>query len=318
MRTETGSDRSMVMVGLLPLIAGAVWLLMLRQPHPVEAHAAQQREPALVAERQLLAPAQPRFLGVVVAGQDAELGAELAGQIVKVFAEPGERVRRGDPLVQIAALSVLGVEGMARAQQAQDESSVRSAELALETARDKADRMDRASAAYSIGDVQAARSEARKAEAELAKLRANIAVDHASLRRELARADKQILRAPFDGVLAARWVDAGDFVSGGTALARVMDDARFVRFAVPADEHGRLLVGRELAVALSDGAPMLHAKLANVEPELDAAAGLGFARAKLDPVAAAAAGLLPGARVHVLSERASPLQAAGDSMGETP
>lgn len=300
MRTESGSNRSMVFVGLLPLIAGAVWLLLLRQPQPVAAYALGAGRVDRVDEQALLAPAAPRFLGVVVAGQDAELGAELAGQVVKVFAEPGARVRRGDPLVQIAALSVLGVEGMARAQHDQDESSLRSAELALETARDKADRMDRASAAYAVGDVQAARAEARKAEAELAKLHANIAVDHAALRRELARADKQILRAPFDGVLATRWVDAGDFVSGGTALARVVDDARYVRFAVTAEQHGQLLVGRELDVARGGGAPTLKATLANVEPELDPAAGLGFARAKLDPGAAAQAGLMPGARVYVL------------------
>ena len=38
--------------------------------------------------------------------------------------------------------------------------------------------------------------------------------------REVARASKQLVRAPFDGVLSARYFDTGDFVSPGQALAK--------------------------------------------------------------------------------------------------
>lgn len=313
------AERAFVCLGLAPLAAGAFWLIALRTPQPVAAHAA---APALVAdladERHSTPPGQPAALGVVIAGQDATLGAELAGQVIAVFAEPGARVRRGEPLMQLTSISVLGARTMADAQIAQDRSSEQAAELSLRSADDKLERIERAPTAYSAAALADARAEAERASAELSKLRAGSELQRASSRRELARADKQIVRAPFDGVLASRWVDRGDFVSTGTPVARVVDHARFVRFAVAAGAHARLLPGAAVRVTALAGiglaapAPsaiatgMLPARLTNVEPELDAASGLGFARAELDPQLAEAAGLAPGARVQVHAQGVDP------------
>ncbi len=278
--TRSSNERGFVALGLAPLIGGAIWLVFLRDPRPVAADLALPPPPAASAE--LVTPSGATWLGVIVAGQEADLGAELAGQVVEVFAEPGARVRKGEPILQLRALSVLGTAGMARAQYAQDRSAERAAELALETASDKAQRMAKASAAYSTGDVQAARVEARKAEAELEKLRAKSALERASLQRELARAETQTLRAPFDGVVAARHVDPGDFVNAGTLLARVVDDARFVRFAVPAEGQAGLAAGTSLQLMAAGQSLPLAAELVSLEPELDAASGFGVARARID------------------------------------
>jgi multidrug efflux pump subunit AcrA (membrane-fusion protein) len=311
MNSANGGERALLCLGLVPLLAGAVWLVALRTPQPVAAHASPPRAAAFSDERSAPLPSEPAALGVVVAGQDAALGAELAGQVTAVFAEPGARVRRGEPLVQLASISVLGARGMADAQLAQDRSSEQAAELALRSAHDKLERIERALAAHSAAEQSDARAEAERAAAELSKLRATSQLQRAGLQRELARADKQIVRAPFDGVLASRWVDRGDFVTVGTPLARVVDHARFVRFAVPAGAHVRLAAGARLRVTALAGTGLaaaaqspiataaLHARLTNVEPELDAAAGLGFARAELDAQLAEAAGLAPGARVQV-------------------
>lgn len=310
MREPNAAERAFVCLGLAPLAAGAIWLVALRTPQPVAAYAAAPSMAALADERHSPQPGQAGALGVVIAGQDAALGAELAGQVIAVFAEPGARVRRGEPLMQLASISVLGARNMAEAQIAQDRSTEQAAELSLRSASDKLDRIERAPTAYSAAAQADARDEAERASAELSKLRAGSELSRASLRRELARADKQIVRAPFDGVLASRWVDRGDFVSTGTALARVVDHARFVRFAVPANAHALLLPGTAVSVTALAGTGLatgvLRARLTSVEPELDAAAGLGFARAELDPELAAAAGLAPGARVQVLAAEGEP------------
>jgi RND family efflux transporter MFP subunit len=308
-------DRKLLVLGLLPLLVAAVWLVMLREPRPVAAHAdggfvlhpAHPLRPELVDERTLEA-AQTRFLGLVVSGQEADLGTELSGQVVRVWAEAGARVRRGEPLVQLASLSMLGAAGMARAKGAEDRSAEQAAELSFEVARDKAERMDRAANAYSEHDLRAARLEAQRAKADLDKLQASSAVQRAGLRRDLARAKTQTVRAPFDGVLANRFVDAGDFVAAGTTLVRVIDDARFVRFAVPACHLSGLQVGAALRVGTRGAAALWSATVVNVQPELDAASGLGFARAELQPSptssatsAAAAVALVPGTRVDVMT-----------------
>jgi len=301
----------MLLLGVLPLLVAAAWLVLLREPQPVAAHADDTGNEGLGARSALvdeatvktLETAPTRFLGLVITGQEADLGTELSGQVVRVWAEVGARVRRGEPLVQLASLSMLGAAGMARAKGAEDSSAEQSARLSFEVAHDKAERMERAVNAYSEHDLHAAHLEAQRAKAEVDKLRASSAVQRAALRRELARAKTQTLRAPFDGVLANRFVDTGDFVAAGATLARVTDDARFVRFAVPARGLSRLQLGATLRVATRGAAALWSATLVNLQPELDAASGLGFARAELHPTAAAA--LVPGTRVDVLAAAAT-------------
>ncbi|MEY4575826.1 MAG: hypothetical protein RL701_529 [Pseudomonadota bacterium] len=279
MKASTG-ERAIVVVGVLPLVAAAVWLIVLREPRAAIAHSTRTDAAATQAEVTGLGNA-PSFVGVVVAGQDAELGAELTGEVVKVFREPGSRVRRGEPLLQLAALSVVGARSMANAQGLEDRSSIVSARLAYENLADQVERMKNAPNAYSARDVQTARADAARAAADLERLRGTAAVHRATLQRELARSDKQLVRAPFDGVLAARYLDVGDFANPGQTLARVVDDARFVRFALPAPVHARLLPGAEIRVVPNGSAMPLTAAVVDVDPELDPAAGMGFARARL-------------------------------------
>jgi biotin carboxyl carrier protein len=296
----SASDRAMVVVGLLPLLAAAAWLVLLRQPRAVAAHGGEGAAPLRSSERTLAL--EPRYVGVVVAGQDAQLGAELVGEVSRVFVEPGTRVQRGDALLQLSALSVVGARSIANAQAAEDRSAIESARLSMESARDKADRMLSARDAYPAREISSARADADRAAAELQRLRAGVDVHRATRKRELARADKQIVRAPFEGVLAARFVDVGDFVTAGQVLARVVDDARFVRFALPAAEHARVQVGDAVQAYAQQpmaSALMLTAAVTDVDPELDAAAGLGFARARLTGDAALPAWLSPGSRLAV-------------------
>jgi biotin carboxyl carrier protein len=307
MRASAG-DRAMVILGVLPLMAAALWLVLLRQPRPVAAHRDASAAAERSAEREVAVEA--RFTGVVVAGQDAQLGAELVGEVSRVFAEPGAHVRRGDALLQLNALAVVGARGIASAEAAEDRSAIESARLSLENARDKAERMQSASDAYPAREISSARADVARAAAELERLRAGFDVHRATRRRELARADKQIVRAPFDGVLALRFVDVGDFVSAGQVLARVVDDARFVRFALPASEHARLRIGDSVqgfAQQTQAAALPLTAAVTDVDPELDAAAGMGFARARLIGDAALFLWLSPGSRLAV----ALPQPAAG-------
>ena len=70
-------DRLFVALGLLPLLAGAAWLIALREPTPVAAAADRggPREPALAEP--YAAQDSAGWLGVIVAGQEADIAAEL-------------------------------------------------------------------------------------------------------------------------------------------------------------------------------------------------------------------------------------------------
>ena len=282
MGTSPG-ERVIVVLGVLLLMAAAVWLVVLREPRVVVAHAAVENA-ASRSEVSGLA-GLTSYVGVIVAGQDAELGAELTGEVVRVFREPGSRVRRGEPLLQLAALSAVGARSLASAQELEDRAAIQAAKLAWETANDHLARMQSAPSAYSALQLAGARSDAARAAAELDRLRGTTAVHRATQSRELARSNKQLVRAPFDGTLSARFLDVGDFANPGQALARVVDDERFVRFALPAPEHARLQVGVTVRVVPSGSSLPLTAAVVDIDPELDPAAGLGFARAHVPAVA---------------------------------
>ena len=299
MRASAG-ERGLVVLGLVPLAAASVWLVLLRQPQAADASRASH--PVTNAPERAGVLQAPSYVGVVVAGQDAELGAELGGEVVRVFKEPGAIVKQGEPLLQLAAISVHGARKLAYAQALEDRSAIRSAELAAQSAADQVERMAQAEAAYSERDIRKAKNEAASAAADLDRLKASAAMHRATNGRELARASKQLVRAPFDGVLSARFLDTGDFASPGQALAKVVDGTRFVRFALPAREHARLQSG-VLVQVLSAGSDLpLMATVVDVDPELDAAAAVGFARAALpdasDPELPALR-LSPGTRVEV-------------------
>lgn len=292
MRASAG-ERGLVILGVLPLVAAGFWLVLLREPPAAEAARA-SRPLAPAPERAGLVNA-PSFVGVVVAGQDAELGAELGGEVVRVFKEPGATVKQGEPLMQLAATSVLGAKKLAYAQALEDRSAIRSAQLAAQSALDQAERMAQAEAAYSERDLRKARDEAAAAAADLERLKATAALHRATHGRELARASKQLVRAPFAGVLAARYLDLGDFASPGQALAKVVDGTRFVRFALPAREHAQLQAGMRVQVVAAGTDLPLTATVVDVDPELDAAAAVGFARAALPEQPR----MSPGTRIDV-------------------
>jgi multidrug efflux pump subunit AcrA (membrane-fusion protein) len=271
-------ERALVLLAVLPLLAAAAWLIVLRRPNAAVARMAVSGSAARAEMTGL--GREPSFVGVVVAGQDAELGAELAAEVVEVFQAPGARVHKGDRLLQLQALSVAGSRKLARAQALEDRSALTAASLALDVARDQLERMQNAPSAYSARDLLRAKADAARASAEVARLRGSAAAHRVAQERELSQADKLLVRAPFDGVLASRPWDAGDFVNSGQILARVVDDERFVRFALPADHHSHLRVGAAVRVVLDQSDLPLSAAVVDVDPELDAAAGLGFARAR--------------------------------------
>ena len=130
-------------------------------------------------------------------------------------------------------------------------------------------------------------------------------MQRATFRRELLRARLQTLRAPFDAVVAQCLANSGEFVPAGSTLVRIVDDARFVRFAVPSAELARLQIGSTLRVALRAEDPAWVATLIELQPELDAAVSLGFGRAELASVTPQALALPPGTRVDVLAAAVS-------------
>lgn len=159
--------------------------------------------PALVAVVSAGEDSSAGFAGVVRAKERAVLSATVAGRVTRVAVDIGERVRRGQPLLVLDPVPL--------------EAGVRSAEAALAQAeaadREAAARLARASAAATSGAASPSEFGELKASAQNAAAQvraARAALAEATWRREEAR-----LRAPIDGVVAARHVEPGQAIGEG-------------------------------------------------------------------------------------------------------
>lgn len=171
--------------------------------------------PALVAVGEV-GPGQVElewsFLGDVQALQRAELAAGAAGEVRRVLVRVGDRVKKGELLLEVDP-------SLASARVRAAEASRRAGHVRAEQATRDAQRLERAgSDVVSGAEIEGAGAQVEELTAERQRLRAAAGEARAELGRHR-------LRAPFDGVVATRLVDPGDWVDQGTQVMEFVDDA---------------------------------------------------------------------------------------------
>ena len=93
--------------------------------------------------------------------------------------------------------------------------------------------------------------------------------------------DAQIV-APFDGTVAAQYVDPGTTVSRSTPIVRVISPASLViRFAVPEEQAASVAVGRNVIVSVGSVNLTAEGVIESVVPEIDAALRMVVVEARL-------------------------------------
>jgi RND family efflux transporter MFP subunit len=174
----------------------------------------------------------PQLSGNLSAEREAQVRAQVGGQVLAVYADQGQAVRAGQPLARIDASALTDAATSAR-------TGVASAQTALEVARrnyERAQTLNQAGA-MSDRDLETARAQLSQAQAQAA-----------GARSQLASAQKQLgnttVSSPINGVVSVRPVSAGDIVQPGAALFTVVDP-RSMRLEanVPADQLGELKLG---------------------------------------------------------------------------
>lgn len=297
------SEGRIMLLAALPLLCGGAWMLGLRRPDTAFAAVA-QHGPTAVAKQVPAGggsgDAAHDFLGVIVAGYTADVGAEVGGSVLEVFASVGSRVKAGDPLLRVAADTTSDGLRAARAKLEQQRSEVRRAEAELAEATDLLTRLQAVEAGVSDRSLVSARMREQSARASLEQARAGLGVHEADLGQEVTRSGKHTIRAPFDGLVVARFIDPGGLVTPGQVVVRVITEDAYVRFALPAEEARSQAVGSGVQVLLPGASGKLAAVISDIQPEVDSAAQLVFARARLQLDAPGAPSVLPGMRVRVV------------------
>ncbi|WP_223788528.1 efflux RND transporter periplasmic adaptor subunit [Marinicella meishanensis] len=165
----------------------------------VRAQAAVQVD--VVYPQQLQQSQTLRLPGTVQAKQHAQLATLEAGRVERLAVEVGEVVEAGQVLLSLEhRLAELQVTGAA--------AEVRAAELNRQEAQRLYDEVQRLSVQQVVAKTLIAERAAllAKAEAELARVKANHSIQRERLKRHS-------LKAPFAGVVAERNVDVGEWVT---------------------------------------------------------------------------------------------------------
>lgn len=223
------------------------------------------------------------FLGDVRALRRAELAAGASGEVREVRVRVGDRVEKGDLLVEIdpslAAARMRAASASKEVGAAQYERADRDAER-LSTAGP-----DIAAAA----EIEQATSERKRAEAERRRAKAAEAEARAALGRHR-------VKAPFDGVVAMRSVDPGDWVDPGVEVIELVDDAAVEVLVSAPPELAPYLKLDDKALFRYSGASV-PATIVGIVRALDEASRTIRIRLVADEPAA---WLLPGAAIDVL------------------
>ncbi|MGF1467742.1 MAG: efflux RND transporter periplasmic adaptor subunit [Sandaracinaceae bacterium] len=158
------------------------------------------------------------YLGQVRALARAELAAGAEGEVVEVHVREGDRVAAGDLLLRLDP-------GLARAALQAAVASRRQTTAQRAQAEREVERFHRAGSRTVAGvEIERAESSAEALDALDSSLRARVDEARESL-------DRHRVVAPFPGVIAARQVDPGDWVSAGDPVLELV-----------ADDHTEVLV----------------------------------------------------------------------------
>jgi multidrug efflux system membrane fusion protein len=266
---------------------------------------------ALATARVETVPAETEAPGTVRSAVTAEVAARTMGTITRVLVSEGQRVRRGQPLVELDAAELSAREAAARsavaAAAAAEEQAARgitAAEAHAEVATKTFERFEllrqRNSVSAQEFDEVAARR--RAADAALAAARAQqqqAEAGHARAREEARAAATMAgyarVVAPFDGIVVRRHVDAGAMAAPGMPLVTVEQTARYrLEATVDAAAAAALRTGMPARVAL-DAFPgeSFEGRLGEIEAGADP--GTHTVRVKVDlPAAAGDAGMRSG------------------------
>lgn len=239
--SKLNSKKTWLLVILVAALIGAGVLAVSRQKSRLGAEIRPPATPVTVESRLLTRTPVTLTLPLaaeVQALQEANIASRLTGFVTALRFTEGDRFKRGDVLVQLDTADAQSVLQRAQAELARSQlqQGTLHADLAAAKATTEAtnDRVARAQSLYdikgiSLEQLQTEQSNQAASEARLAGTQAAVGAYQTSLNSaqavvQSARANLSYaeIRAPFDGMVAARPVQVGDLATPGKPLLRLV------------------------------------------------------------------------------------------------
>ncbi len=189
-------------------------------------------------------------VGSIRPNQGAMISAQAAGTVTKVLVKSGDKVRKGQLLVEI------------------DSSAERASLKATEA------QLPAAQANYNRYRNLVASNSASKAELDNAQSTYNQLL--ATIEATKAQIERRQIYAPFDGEAGIVNVNVGQYVTVGTEIVRVEDQSSMkIRFTLPQTNLEDIFVGQKVTATI-DALPArtFPANITAIDPAVDTATGL--------------------------------------------
>jgi RND family efflux transporter MFP subunit len=203
--------------------------------------------------------------GTVYAWQEIVIGPEVGGYLVAaVNVDVGDRVRKGQALVQLSEDLLAAEVASKRANLEQAQASLENAAAAYRRAQSLS-----GSGALSQSDMDKLRSE------ELAA-RARVAVSKAELQGADLRLRHTRVTASDDGIISARSVNVGQVAQVGSEMLRLLRKGRVEwRAEIPESRMREIGIGQNVKLTTADGA-QLDGKVRAIAPTVESSTRAGL------------------------------------------
>ena len=230
---------------------------------------------ALITAQRTTIPDYIEATGTVHAAQAAQLASQVMGTITRVNVHEGDTVRRGQVLISIDEAQPRAAYQSATAGLQASQQAIAAADADYTLAEST---MERYQLLYDKKSVSPHEYDEVKAKLAAAKARRDAAhANSAQAEAGVAEANTTLsftrIRAPFDGVITAKLVDAGAMAAPGVPLL-VLEDPSHFRLEATVDESqiGIVRLGASIPVVLDSlGNAPIAGKVVQIVPAADPA-----------------------------------------------
>jgi len=265
-------------------------------PTPTAAAAAPLPQPATQPQP----PADYIASGPIVVEDQVDLAALRDGVVAEILVEAGAPVTKGQLLARLDDRQLTADRDAAAAKERSTAADLKNWEAAAKVAQSERDRAEQLWNANIIAKEQEekARYQSEATDYEVERQREDLRYAQEALRSLDLELEKTRITAPFDGVVARRYIRVGQEVAKHDRLFWVSAVGPLrVKFSLPENYLGRVKKGTELVATTSEAADQAHqARIILVSPVVDPSSDTIDVTAELQ---GPSAGLRPGMIVNL-------------------
>ena len=195
-------------------------------------------------------------LGRFVARQSGVVAALTRGPVSKLLVDVGDRVNKGDVLVQLVTSTIRAERDLRAAELSEKDAALATAIAQLGVVQRELDRLEglKASAAFSQARFEDKRGQVAMYTSEVAEAEASIARAKANLRLANIELSNTAVLAPYDGVVSERHTIEGAYLNAGNAVVTLINDRDLeIEADIPSVRMGGVDIGRTVVAVLEDG-----------------------------------------------------------------